>query len=71
MSAINEYFQEFERGSDEIKERLARKCYLLGYNAAVEQVEELSNEAWNLGLKEKAEAFRWLAKELKGENDEA
>ena len=71
MSSINEYFQEFERVSDEIKERLARKCYLLGYNAAVEQVEELSNEAWNLGLKEKAEAFRWLAKELKGENDEA
>lgn len=71
MSSINEYFTEFERGSDEIKERLARKCYLLGYNAAVEQVEELSNEAWNQGLKEKAEALRWLAKELKGENDEA
>lgn len=71
MSAINEYFQEFERGADEIKERLARQCYLLGYEAAVNQVEELSNEAWNQGLKEKAEAFRWLAKELKGENDEA
>jgi hypothetical protein len=39
-----------------------------GFEAAIESVEELSNQEHNSGNKATAEILRWLAKELRGEN---
>jgi hypothetical protein len=39
-----------------------------GFEAAIEAVEQLSDEKFNQDEKEAAEVLRWLAKELRGEN---
>jgi hypothetical protein len=39
-----------------------------GFEAAIESVEELSNQEHNNGNTATAEILRWLAKELRGEN---
>lgn len=71
MTNIKTIFEQFDKSITKEIERLAYSSYQLGYEAAVNVVDELSNQAWNEGQRDKAELFRWLAKELKGENDEA
>ena len=39
-----------------------------GFEAAIEGLEEMSNKAHNEGALGYAEALRWAAKELRGEN---
>ena len=39
-----------------------------GFEAAIESIEELSNQQHNEGNKATAEILRWLGKELRGEN---
>ena len=40
MSEVNELFQEFERGSDAIKEKLAKSFYELGKEAGIKKERE-------------------------------
>lgn len=40
MSNVNELFQEFERGSDAIKEKLAKSFYELGKEAGIKKERE-------------------------------
>jgi len=41
-----------------------------GFEAAIEAIDELSNELHNKGDKLPAEILLWAAKELRGENEE-
>ena len=47
----------------------SRQAYGLGYNAAVEMIDEMSNAKHNQGDIIAAEVLQWAAKELRGEND--
>lgn len=71
MTSIKEIFDQFDKSITNEVERLAFSSYQLGFESAVNMVDEISNQAHNKGQHEKAELLRWLAKELKGENDEA
>ena len=71
MTNIKQIFEQFDKSITSEVERLAFSSYQLGYESAVNVVDEWSNHYWNKGEKDKAELLRWLAKELKGENDEA
>lgn len=57
-SNINEIFQDFERGSDEIKERLAKACYNFGYETGIknerERIVELLKSSLLMAVDEKA-----------------
>ena len=53
MSEVNELFQEFERGSDAIKEKLAKSFYELGKETGIKKEQEriielLENEKFSL-----------------------
>lgn len=66
MSKVNDLFQEFERGADEIKEKLAKSFYELGKEAGIqterERIISLLEENWT-------EPMDWLSVEalIKGE----
>lgn len=66
---VEKLFSDFRKESEGIVEKLGFRAYGLGYNAAVEMIDELSNQKHNEGDTVAAEVLRWAAKELRGEND--
>ena len=58
MSEVNDLFQEFERGSDAIKEKLAKSFYELGKEAGIqaerERIVELLKSSLLMAVDEKA-----------------
>lgn len=62
---------EFRREVDRVIDRLEMASFNKGFEAALEAIDELSNQLWNDGKQTEAEALRSAVKELKGENIEA
>lgn len=62
--SMKELRQELDRNLDKI-EMLA---YHNGFEGALNGIDELSNQLHNQGDHNGAEALRWAAKELRGEN---
>ena len=66
---IEESFENFRKDISPIMDRLGFQTYGLGFNAAVEMIDEMSNAKHNEGDTIAAEVLRWASKELRGEND--
>ena len=66
---VEEAFENFRRDIAPVMDKLGFQAYGLGYNAAVEMIDEMSNMKHNQGDTIAAEVLRWAAKELRGEND--
>lgn len=66
---VEEAFENFRRDIAPVMDKLGFQAYGLGYNAAVEMIDEMSNMKHNEGDTIAAEVLRWAAKELRGEND--
>jgi len=66
---VEEAFDNFRKDIAPVMDKLGFQAYGLGYNAAVEMIDEMSNAKHNQGDTIAAEVLRWAAKELRGEND--
>lgn len=66
---VEEAFENFRKDIAPVMDKLGFQAYGLGYNAAVEMIDEMSNMKHNQGDTIAAEVLRWAAKELRGEND--
>lgn len=58
-------------GIDRLIDQIEMTEFSRGFDACIEAIDELSNIEWNKGRPATAEALRWAAKELNGENIEA
>ena len=66
---VEDAFENFRKDIAPVMDKLGFQTYWLGYNAAVEMIDEMSNAKHNRGATIAAEVLRWAAKELRGEND--
>ena len=66
---VEDAFENFRKDIAPVMDKLGFQTYGLGYNAAVEIIDELSNAKHNQGDIIAAEVLRWAANELRGEND--
>lgn len=69
MDKVERLFANFRRNIDAELERLAYSTYQAGFEDATDKLDEISNDLHNAGKFELAEALRWAAKELRGENE--
>lgn len=66
---VEDAFENFRKDIAPVMDKLGFQTYGLGYNAAVEMIDEMSNMKHNQGDTIAAEVLRWAANELRGEND--
>ena len=66
---VEEAFDNFRKDIAPVMDKLGFQTYGLGYNAAVEMIDDMSNAKHNQGDNIAAEVLGWAAKELRGENE--
>lgn len=69
MDKVERLYDNFRKNFDAELERLAYSTYQAGFEDATDLLDELSNQLHNANQKDLAEALRWAAKELRGENE--
>lgn len=67
--SISEAFKNFTDSIESEMDKLGFRCYGIGFNAALELLDDLSDQKHNDGDTVAAEVLRWAAKEIRGDNE--